>query len=1073
MPKVQIPLGGYSQDPSERNDAPKVARLTNMRLAEPNCLEVAAGEDLVPITQTDGSPLRQIHAMGSLNGTGYAITEGLTAELFNALGFVSAARAGTVWRRAQAESQYLSHIEAPISRLIFSEEQAHYYFPGILDLGGGRYVVVAERATSLIGGPSVSATSFFPQIEWAYVSGGTSLAIVGSGVFQVFAGPNNQHTWMVCAGPYLVLYSDTNTISVLTFNAAAPVGDFTVVKTFAVTQATSTGPNVSLDAALSSDGTRLVIAMGNMQMCVLNTATWATVYLGTPGFVAGTNGTVGVAAGAAGTYMMVHRQAASNNWYAEAFNDAGVISSSSNIYVSGAAAPGTYITSRASVTFSTTGYWCVGIPYVYGTTSTQFEIVNITTAGAVVGIPTRGLSAAPLTKPRVHSSADMTTPGMVTWACDSSGNQGRSLRSVVLLGERDRYGSENYTAQLTQAFRAGDPAPAPTCEHLYSQPSPIIDSAYLPPLINGARRRGWMAAVAILKEGDSDTYPAGSVGTNVWLLTAVDARHDTVASNPADMFQPAEARGRIIVASGDPKSILPKPEMSGFSAPPTRPTLTYQAVGVPVAAGTYLYCLALRNIDARGCIQWSPVSDPVSITTGAAGQILVTYQTFNHQLGTSGTTGANMDVFRTTNGGTVFYRASESTSYSFDFTDTVPDATLITRPILYTQGERSGVSGLLDHFGAPPCRCICSGPDRMLAGGISNEFRVQFSNLFFPSEAISWPQHAAFFADLDSPVTGVYCLDGVWLAFTVGGVFAITGQGPDAQGNGEFDAPRRLTSIGTPSWRSLVEIQAGLCYQSGNGQIYLLQRGSLAVQWLSQPIREAITGSAISQESPLYQANRVMGAVYDRETQTAMFAMQSGGVIWNYSETSGTWFRTVSKDVNAVTLGAWSTELQDLVYSGPAFTYTATPPERKRRIDDAFYAMDSAFTVKLKTVETCDMDLDGGRVRRGWVTIVHEFNISVAGRIYPTVSASWWFDGASHAQSADSYTVITPETYPNFAADRNWEVEICPARQKCNQVRLRLDLNGDSGQRFRVLGFALDVESKAKKIRYSKGSNRG
>lgn len=1081
MPRVQFPLGaGWSQDPSEEggDPSPKVSRLVNCSLDAQGHVSPHLGEASMPRNYSSGYLNGAIHAAGITNGTGVVVTEGTSAADFAAYGFTANSRTGSVWRQYRDASERMSTVEAPIARQLFNDEKAHYYFATMLDLGGGKYLAIAERATEN-GGP-IWPQQFLAELEWALLDGNAGMTVTERGYSypgnSLLSLPANCHTWLCAAGKYLITYTAANTIKVIEYDASSGVLTAVVRATFTgMTLATAYGPGIRLDASISPDGTRLAVVANGGQLIVWDTSSWAVGYSGTPAYgTAGNSGTYGVAAQNGGTYLVAFSQAASNNWFLARIDGAWVVSSLTNIFAASGLVPSTYLTRGASVVASPgTAHVVVAIPQRQGTTSETTYLIQCSTAGVVVGNSTIVTCSPIATKPVVFSGWSTVDPGIYTWCFQSSGDQGRTVRSAILVGQRNAtFGPYRYAAQQTHVFRGGDPAPVPAASHLYGNASNMLTCNYVPPDINGNFKHGYCCVLPTLKEAEDYVSPGHTpenIGTNVWLVMFADAKLSADDEPPADVFDSANYRGACIMALGEPKALYPRPEFTGFDAPPNNPTVTHPAVGSYPAAGTYIYVVVFRRINSQGDVQWSPVSDPITIVNATQGSNLITYSNIDPQLGVDD---AAVEVYRTTNNGTVFYRVSEATTAAGSFTDTISDLQLVTRPVLYTQGERSGTSGMLQHFGCPPCRTIFTGLDRMIAGGLANENRVQFSNLFFPGEAVSWPQDAAFFVDMDSAVVGVWQMDSVWVVFTRTGVWAITGQGPDAQGSGLFDIPRRISMYGAQTGRSVVEMTAGLCFQATNGQVYLLQRGSLTLQWLSRPIRFAITASTAVAETTEYHTNYVTGAIYDAETQCAYFAMAVGGIVWIYDETSTAWYMTTGNGNRPNLKGAWSVSMPDIGYTGPVFIGSGAYSERLRRGNDGQLWCGADGVLKLMTVETADLDIGGGRVRRGWVTLRREKSFPASSAIAPVMRVDWFYDGSPRAGSSDWASTITPDSYPTMNEDRLWEIELAPGRQKCNQLRVKITVSPQIEQPWVITGFAVDAETKGKKIRNASGKYR-
>jgi len=951
------------------------------------------------------------------------------------------------WTESADATRRIPFIEAPRSRLVFSNATRTYTFPSLVDLGSGVYVAAAQFKS-----PIGKA-----WLELALISGSDAMRVSLRADYEPGLMTAGHETWMVAAGPYLVLYTGPSTISVLTFNPVTLA--VSVLKTLGASVACGPGPNLSLDASLSPDGTALWIVSADGSFAVLNTSTWNVNSAATITIPAVQAGTIGVCSTSATDATFVYLNNLSSLWVANRI--AGGVWTSETIHTMFAipAAASKY-TRRACVSNMGGLRVCAGV----------YDDLDMTYPGVVSGVSIivngTAVNSTSYLDGSLFATKPLNTGGVnddpVIWSYQSSN---WSNRSALLMA--DLSGGGTLTA-ATQLFRGGDPAPAPASDVTQS-PGPMISSAYLPPEINGVKRSGYLALLVTQKD-------AFDTRTNVWLSMAADGYANRATDNPIDAFQPAMARGETVISGGYPFTVRGEFGPSGFGYCPPTPRLTNVGAGA-LAAGTYVYVLVKKYISESGDIVWSAVSDPVSITLASASRVGVdAVDSFAVKLlGRS-----VIEAYRTVNAGTVFYRVGSFLPglTAAGTTDEMTDAVASTQPILYTQGERSGIGGMLEHYGAPPCRSICSGSDRMLAGGLSNETLVQFSNLFFPGEAISWPQNAAFQVEVDEPVTAVACLDGTWIVFSADGIWAITGPGPDAMGNGSFDEPRRISSgIGAVSWRSVVEFTGGLAFQARNGQIYVIQRGSLAVDWLSRPIREAIQSATATADGDKRQANRVIGSTYDADTQCVVFAMQKGAISWCYSEVTGAWHQQITTTRSGNCSWVGSVSLVDAGgYNGPAIVFGADGQlERCRRPNDSAQMVGFSGSSRTMTIETSDIDLDGGRIRRGWVTLQQERSIITADATN-TATVAWSFDGLNHQTTPDESVAIVGDGTGDTTVRNFEELEVAPARQRCNQFRMRLQLAPAAGYyeaRWNIVGLAFDVESKARKTRYALGSTRG
>jgi hypothetical protein len=320
----------------------------------------------------------------------------------------------------------------------------------------------------------------------------------------------------------------------------------------------------------------------------------------------------------------------------------------------------------------------------------------------------------------------------------------------------------------------------------------------------------------------------------------------------AERLQSAKVQNQLIfsgprVCTYDGATFYPSGLFSG-------PAEIYAAdggvVGSGLDAGTYQYVAVWELIDANGQRTFSAPSNPVSITVAGNHQVNLTTSTpppFGTRV--SPYFDLNLRWFRTLAGQTVFYAIANVATPAYVNTDKAAapavadiatDAVIRLNEVLYTQGERGGMSGLLQNDEPPSAKFVAAGSDRVILGGLDDATAVQFSKLAFPGEPIQWTGSDSHRVLIDEPVTGVAWLDGLWYVFSRSSIYVISGVGPDDSGQGSFDSARKLpSSVGCVSGRSIVETRDGLMFQ-GQAGVYLVPRGGGAPQWIGERVQDVL-----------------------------------------------------------------------------------------------------------------------------------------------------------------------------------------------------------------------------------------
>lgn len=336
-----------------------------------------------------------------------------------------------------------------------------------------------------------------------------------------------------------------------------------------------------------------------------------------------------------------------------------------------------------------------------------------------------------------------------------------------------------------------------------------------------------------------------------------------------EMFQTATLNGQLFVSGArvlqyDGVSLVE----SGLSTPRIV-SATPGAIGGTIANGTYLLSAVYEWFDALGNRHLSPPSNPVSVTMAGANNgitVIVSPLLASTRNTIDNFTTVTVRVYRTLAGSSIFQESAgvisiptSQANTGFTVVLTAPDATVAQLEIIYTQGARGGLSGILQNDRPPPARYIWAGSDRLIIGHTDNPTQYQLSKLRFGGEPINWSNTPAFIGNVDKPITGVAEMDGTFFIGTRDAIWTVGGPGPDDNGSGgTFDTPLRLPSdTGFYSAGSIVLTGKGLMFQGTPDRLYQIPRGGGTPEWIGQPIRDTllafpwITSSAFDQDSNL------------------------------------------------------------------------------------------------------------------------------------------------------------------------------------------------------------------------------
>lgn len=1101
MPRIPIALNGFAQVPDEHGGPPRVARLINARVDAPQRIAKSPGSIALPTaTVPSGSGLTAPLAYGvTPTGEAYAVSrQALSVNRGASVYGID----DSAWYQASSDP-YVVYDEAPRVEDIFDQESYSYNAPGILDLGNGDYVVVAEALKNFAGSGGGSFT--YNELHWALVSGG-DLKPKSRGSILTWSG-TTQRSYPVTAGPYVICWTDTNTLTIWSFSNSTTLG---LVAIATVTSSVAWSSGYQLDASYDPILGRLLLIGPLGEFWLLNTTTWAVALTGTLPISGPVQGTIGVAVNSTitpGRTYLAYRTS-SSAWFCYIANilDSGIVPvlAVTPLFTSPNAMsdPGfvkwrAQITAWADPTLNLTEGAVAAIYQnaLIDDSPTGTGLLMVFSASGVASRLSYGFemfASIPACKPIVRATDAVAPAKVASFRIWGYQTQGRTLRSAVALStgytQYQDGGNDRMYPRLTGvAFRAADPGPAPS-ELLIGA---VNASVVTPTGIGG--KSGWLTALCCQKYAD--------LGPNTWanvsvkLVAQADGDQLLTGSTLPDVLKGVPTVDSSIIVSAIPDQFGGRVDMQGAQYPPRNPILVERAIGSTPAAGTYVYLVVREWRDGKGNVHRSPPSDPKTISTADPGTIEITCYDDPWQNRVLETV---TKIYRTTNGGSVFYNVSGadgittpgSTNAGVMFTDGASDASIVSNEILYTQAERGGNSGMLDWWGTPPCRCAWAGADRVIAGGLENPCRFRLSNLFFSTEGISWPEHAAFWGTINEAVTAVASLDVAWLVFGGNSVWLVSGQGPDSFGNGTFEVPRKLsTGVGARNQRSVVETPEGIMFQSSDAQIYLVQRGTYQVVQKSQAIRDAIGKSPASVSVVTLGGNDysdptywIVGAVHDPFANEVWFSDLLSRS-WVYQPDFGAWREEVAvSESSKICIYVGSIKVTG--YEGPAFirvpSVGASAGYRVARKSDTNTYTDRLGNIRVMGFHTNDIDLIHGRLKRIWVRMYRQPD-EASPKIMPC-SVALWFDG-SRDTGLPSVPTNPDETrsYPlESAADntRFMDLEFCPARQKCNQFRFcwydAPAVGATANLSTYIIGVDVEIEQspKVRGIRYAAGTPR-
>ena len=302
-----------------------------------------------------------------------------------------------------------------------------------------------------------------------------------------------------------------------------------------------------------------------------------------------------------------------------------------------------------------------------------------------------------------------------------------------------------------------------------------------------------------------------------------------------------------------------------------------QAGATAMTPGRRSYVAVFEFKDLAGRSHFSRCSLVSTSVVSSGGQTEVTVsvptvtnhqRTHNYFVDPSGSwrNGTVVRIYRTVSGGTQYHLLTESavdgyvgTSCTFVYTDTTPDASLESKPLLYRQPGTSGTA--LDRYHAVAGRQSIRFKDRIMYFRGNSVFYSSFS---VDGES-GWfsPVMKTIVDDGHGLITGLSQMDGVLVVFKRNNIFLIDGDGPPENGGSglEFSPPRRImTEYGCVDSRTILTTPNGIMFRSSRG-LEILKR-SMQVEFLGDRVNRTVDANPY-----------VGGAAFDRSTSRCVWLM--------------------------------------------------------------------------------------------------------------------------------------------------------------------------------------------------------
>lgn len=386
------------------------------------------------------------------------------------------------------------------------------------------------------------------------------------------------------------------------------------------------------------------------------------------------------------------------------------------------------------------------------------------------------------------------------------------------------------------------------------------------------------------------------ISENSTIFTPNGVAKTSVDFTNQDSFTAAQLGNNLHIVGGilsmyDGQSVVEH----GFHLYPENLSGSDSATGGSMSDGTYQYVAVYEWTDNFGQLHQSAPSVPLSVVVNGGGSsqsVTVTVPTLRLTAKAGDRTNVSIAVYRTENGGELFYRATSLTSPTYnsttadsvDFVDTLTDAALVSRQILYTAG------GVLEHFAPPASSAICVYKNRIVLGGLEDPNEIWLSKELKKGEPIAFSDEITKTVEpTGGDVSTVFVIDDKLIVSKPDHYFYIAGDGPNNTGlEGGFSEPTFVTAdVGFTNAQSLVRTPDGVMGSTGKG-LYVID-SSLTPFYIGAAV-EAFNGLMITSANLIPDTNQVRfttsaGAalVYDyEEKQWSTFTAHEAkdAVVW-------------------------------------------------------------------------------------------------------------------------------------------------------------------------------------------------
>jgi hypothetical protein len=286
---------------------------------------------------------------------------------------------------------------------------------------------------------------------------------------------------------------------------------------------------------------------------------------------------------------------------------------------------------------------------------------------------------------------------------------------------------------------------------------------------------------------------------------------------------------------------------------------------------SYLYAFVMKydyNAEDKQFTDYGPTTQTTSITyasepSSSYPTAITVIPTLANSSGSHyDTSNIKIEIYRTINAGSVFYKVGSVTNGTTSFNDTVSDSSLMNNEVLYTTGD------VLDNDPPPASKVVHISAGNVAFYGNLKEGTEILPNRIRQSVANDFDSCPAdFWVDLNTEVVGLSSVKGTLIALTKKGIYRVDGIF-DETGNGGMVAQVIDDTVDCVSHDSIIQVLDGIVWCASDG-VYLSD--GYKVQKISQELDETYSQFIANRPS------RIQGT-YNSTVQRVYWCVQESSV---------------------------------------------------------------------------------------------------------------------------------------------------------------------------------------------------